>query len=143
MRNPIVMTAIITLLGCGEASAPETSVIRFQGTVRSAAGQAPIDQAQVILQWSAGAFGTGTEWAHTGGDGRYNLETDFGGDPFGCASFGITAEAIGYSPQFVQPDQIRCVPEVQTFDSRSSRNDCAVPPHLRNLVNLDASARIS
>jgi hypothetical protein len=109
------MTAIVALLGCGEANGPRTTVIRFQGTVRSAVGQAPIDQAQVILQWSAGAFGTGTEWAHTGVDGKYNLEKDFGGDPFGC-EFGITAQATGYSPQFVQPHQIRCVPEVQTFD---------------------------
>lgn len=116
MRNPIVMTAILMLLGCSDASAPErTTVIRFQGTVRSAAGQAPIDQAQVILQWSAGAFGTGTEWAETDVNGRYNLERDFGGAPFTC-DFGITAQATGYLPQFVQPAQIRCVPEVQTFD---------------------------
>jgi hypothetical protein len=115
MRNPIVMTAIVTLLGCSEASAPETSVIRFQGTVRSAAGQAPINQAQIILQWWAGAYGTGTEWAYTDVDGRYNLERDFGGGPFPC-DFGITAQATGYRPQFVQPAQIRCVPEVQTFD---------------------------
>lgn len=117
MRNPIVMTAIVVLLGCGEASAPETTttVIRFQGTVRSAAGQAPIDQAQIILQWSAGAFGTGTHWAYTGVDGKYNLEKDFGGVPFTC-DFGITAQATGYRPKFVQPEQIVCVPEVQTFD---------------------------
>jgi hypothetical protein len=115
MRNPIVMTAIVILLGCSEASAPETTVIRFQGTVRSAAGQAPINQAQIILQWWAGAYGTGTEWAYTDVDGRYNLERDFGGTPFPC-DFGITAQATGYRPQFVQPEQIRCVPEVQTFD---------------------------
>lgn len=116
MRNSIVMTAIVALLGCGEASAPETTtVIRFQGTVRSAAGQAPINQAQIILQWSAGAYGTGTEWAETNVQGRYTLERDFGGAPFTC-DFGITAQATGYRPQFVQPEQIRCVPEVQTFD---------------------------
>jgi len=116
MRNPVVTTAIVVLLGCGDASAPETTtVIRFQGTVRSAAGQAPIDQAQIILQWWAGAFGNGTHWAYTGVDGRYNLERDFGGEPFTC-EFGITAQATGYRPQFVQPEQIVCVPEVQTFD---------------------------
>jgi hypothetical protein len=117
MRNPIVMTAIVVLLGCGESSAPEptTTVIRFQGTVLSAAGQAPIHQAEIILQWSAGAYGTGTQWAYTGVDGRYNLERDFGGVPFGC-DFGITAQAAGYRPKFVQPEQILCVPEVQTFD---------------------------
>jgi hypothetical protein len=114
MRILVVMMTIAALLGCGEASGPETSVIRFQGTVRSAAG-APIAQAQVILQWSAGAFGTGTEWAHTATDGKYSLEKDFGGDSFEC-HFGITAQATGYAPRFVQPEQIRCVPEVQTFD---------------------------
>jgi hypothetical protein len=115
MRNSIMMTAIVTLLGCSEASAPETRVIRFQGTVRSAVGQVPINQAEIILQWSAGAYGTGTHWAYTDVDGRYNLERDFGGVPFGC-DFGITAQATGYRPQFVQPEQIRCVAEVQTFD---------------------------
>jgi hypothetical protein len=116
MRNPIVVTAILIVLACGEANAPEqTTVIRFQGTVRSAAQQAPINQAQIILQWSAGAFGTGTAWAYTNVEGRYSLERDFGGVPFGC-DFGITAQAMGYRPQFVQPEQIRCVPEVQTFD---------------------------
>ena len=117
MRRLIVMTAIGALLGCSEASAPETTVtvIRFQGTVRSAAGLTPINQAQIILQWSAGAYGNGTHWAYTDVDGRYNLERDFGGVPFGC-DFGITAQATGYRPQFVQPEQIRCAPEVQTFD---------------------------
>jgi hypothetical protein len=112
-----MMTGIVVLLGCTEASAPEetTTVIRFQGTVRSTAGQAPINQAEIILQWSAGAFGTGTEWAYTNVEGRYSLERDFGGVPFGC-DFGITAQATGYRPKFVQPEQIRCVPEVQTFD---------------------------
>jgi hypothetical protein len=116
MRDAIVMIAIVALLGCGDASAPPTTtVIRFQGTVRSAPGQVPIDQAEIILQWSAGAYGTGTAWTYTDVDGRYNLERDFGGVPFGC-DFGITAQATGYRPQFVQPEQIRCVPEVQTFD---------------------------
>ena len=114
MRNPITMSVVLALLGCG-ASEPTTTVIRFQGTVRSSAGLSPINEAQVILQWSAGAFGTGTEWAHTGVDGKYTLVRDFGGDPFGC-EFGITAQAAGYRPEFVQPNQIRCVPEVQTFD---------------------------
>lgn len=116
MRFPIVMTAIVALLGCGsgDTSGPRTSVIRFQGTVRSAAG-APIHEAQVILQWSAGAFGTGTEWAHTTVEGKYDLEKEFGGTPFAC-HFGITAQATGFRPEFVQPHQIRCVPEVQTFD---------------------------
>ena len=116
MRNPIVVTALVTLLACGgESSGPTTTVIRFQGTVRNASGLAPINEAQVIRQWSAGAFGTGTEWAHTGVDGRYSLQRDFGGGPFEC-HFDITAQATGYSPRFVQPEQIRCVPEVQTFD---------------------------
>jgi hypothetical protein len=118
VRNSIVITAIVALLGCVESSGPNgptTTVIRFQGTVRSAAGQAPINQAEIILQWSAGAYGTGTHWAYTDVDGKYNLEKDFGGVPFGC-DFGITVQAMGYRPQFVQPEQIRCVPEVQTFD---------------------------
>ena len=42
MRNLVVTTAIVVLLGCGDASAPETTtVIRFQGTVRSATGRRP------------------------------------------------------------------------------------------------------
>jgi hypothetical protein len=117
MRKSIVMTAIVVLLGCGDASAPEktTTVIRFEGTVRSAAGQAPIHQAEIILQWSAGAYGNGTHWAYTGVDGTYSLEKDFGGVPFTC-DFGITAQATGYRPEFVQPEEIVCGPEVQTFD---------------------------
>lgn len=117
MRRLIVMTAIGALLGCSEGSAPEptVTVIRFQGTVRSAGGLTPIDQAQIILQWSAGAYGNGTHWAYTDVDGRYSLERDFGGEPFGCY-FGMTAQATGYRPKFVQPHQIRCTPEFQTFD---------------------------
>jgi hypothetical protein len=117
MRRLIVMTALGALLGCSEASAPEptVTVLRFQGTVRSAVGLSPINQAEIILQWSAGAYGNGTEWAYTDVDGRYNLDRDFGGVPFGCY-FGMTVQATGYRPQFVQPDQIRCTEEVQTFD---------------------------
>ena len=117
MRRLIVMVAIGVLLGCSESSAPEltVTVIRFQGTVRSAAGLTPINQAEIILQWSAGAFGNGTAWAYTDVDGQYNLDRDFGGVPFGC-EFGMTVQATGYRPQFVQPDQIRCTEEVQTFD---------------------------
>ncbi len=116
-RRFIVMIAIGALLGCSESNAPglTVTVIRFQGTVRSASGQTPINQAEIILQWSAGAYGNGTNWAYTDVEGRYSLERDFGGVPFGC-DFGITVQATGYRPQFVQPDQIRCVPEVQTFD---------------------------
>ena len=116
MRIPLVMIGILGLLGCGGESGQETTILRFQGTVHSAVGQAPISPAQVILQFSAGAFGRGTVWAHTDPEGRYTLEKDFDGDSFQCISFGITAQAAGYAPEFVQPDEIECVPEVQTFN---------------------------
>lgn len=117
MSNRLLVTAAVTaLLGCSDASGPETDVIRLAGTVRDATTQTPIDRAQVILQWSAGAFGIGTEWAETDVQGGYNLQRDFGGSRFTCDGFGITAQAAGYQPEFVQPDQIRCVSAVQTFD---------------------------
>jgi hypothetical protein len=116
MRNSMIVALAAGVLACSESSAPmTTTVIRFQGTVSSSATQAPISQAEIILQWSAGAYGTGTHWAYTDVNGVYTLERDFGGEPFGCG-FGITAQATGYRPKFVQPEQIRCVPEFQTFD---------------------------
>src|SRR5688572_29620495 len=116
MGNSIGVTLIAALLACSEASAPErVTVIRFQGTVTSAATQAPINQAEIILQWSAGAYGTGTEWAYSDVNGSYTLERDFGGAPFGC-HFGMTAQATGYRPKFVQPEQIRCTTDFQRFD---------------------------
>lgn len=119
MFNRLLLFAVmIALLGCdGDATSPErTDVIRLAGTVTNAATQQPIEGAQVILQWSAGAFGTGTEWADTDAQGRYSLERDFGGASFTCDGFGITAQAEGYQPDFVQPGAIRCMTSVQTFD---------------------------
>jgi hypothetical protein len=115
MRNSIIVAAIAGLLACGEGIAPQTTVIRFQGTVRSSASQAPINNAEIILQWSAGAYGTGTHWAYTDANGAYTMEKDFGGEPFGC-DFGMTAQAAGFRPKFVQPNQIECTPDYQTFD---------------------------
>lgn len=115
MRNSIIVAAGAVLLACSEGIAPQTTVIRFQGTVRSSASQAPINNAEIILQWSAGAYGTGTHWAYTDANGAYTMEKDFGGEPFGC-DFGMTAQAAGFRPKFVQPDQIECKPDFQTFD---------------------------
>ncbi len=115
MRNFLSVAVIAVLLGCSDSSAPETTVIRFQGTVRSSASQEPINNAEIILQWSAGAYGTGTHWAYTDANGAYTMEKDFGGEPFGC-DFGMTAQAVGFRPKFVQPSQIECKPDFQTFD---------------------------
>lgn len=116
MRNSITIVAVLAaLLGCSEASAPTTTVIRFQGVVRSSASQEPINNAEIILQWSAGAYGTGTHWAYTDATGAYRMEKDFGGEPFGC-DFGMTAQAPGFKPKFVQPNQIECKADFQTFD---------------------------
>jgi hypothetical protein len=119
MSNRFLLIAGTTaLLGCdGDATSPQqTDAIRLAGTVTNAATEQPIEGAQVILQWSAGAFGTGTEWADTDAQGRYSLERDFGGARFTCDGFGITAQAEGYEPDFVQPGAIRCVTSVQAFD---------------------------
>lgn len=117
MFNRVVMTVALTaLVGCGDTTGPETDVIRLAGMVRDATTQAPIDGAQVILQWSAGAFGNGTEWAETDAQGGYSLQRDFGGARFSCDGFGITVQAAGYQSGFVQHGQIRCVSSVQTFD---------------------------
>jgi hypothetical protein len=116
MRNSIKIVAVMAaLLGCSETSAPTTTVIRFQGTVTSSASQAPINNAEIILQWSAGAYGTGTHWAYTDANGAYTMEKDFGGDPFSC-DFGMTAQAPGFRPKSVQPNQIECKADYQTFD---------------------------
>lgn len=114
----LLIAATIALLGCdGDAISPQqTDPIRLAGTVTNAATQQPIEGAQVILQWSAGAFGTGTEWAETDAQGRYSLERDFGGARFSCDGFGITAQAEGHQPDFVQPGSIRCVTSLQIFD---------------------------
>ena len=114
----LLIAATAALLGCdGDAIAPgQTDPIRLRGVVTNAATQQPIEGAQVILQWSAGAFGIGTEWAETDTQGRYSLERDFGGASFTCEGFGITTQAEGYQPDFVQPGAIRCVTAVQTFD---------------------------
>jgi len=115
MRNSIVVAVLAVFLACGDANAPETTVIRFQGRITSSASQAPISNAEIILQWPAGAYGTGTHWAYTDVNGVYSMERDFEGELFGC-EFGITAQAAGYRPSFVQPAQIQCVPDFQTFD---------------------------
>jgi hypothetical protein len=118
MRARLVIAAVvIALVGCGEPSSPPTTTaIRLQGTVLNAATQTPIDQAEIILQWSAGAYGVGTHWAYTDAQGRYTLDRDFGGAPFTCDGFAMTAQATGYRPEFVQPGHVRCVSEAQTFD---------------------------
>ncbi len=116
--GPVVVFLGVVLLGCSEASAPPatTTSIRLEGTIRNAATQAPIQSAQVILQWSAGAFGTGTRWAETDAEGNYTLDLDAGGSRFKCDGFGMTAQATGFRPSFVQPGSVRCVPEAQRFD---------------------------
>lgn len=108
----------VLLLGCSDliAPGPMTTSIRLVGTVRNAATLAPIQSAQVILQWNAGAFGTGTEWAETDGDGNYTLDRDFGGSSFSCEGFAITVQATGFRPRLVQPGSVRCVPEAQRRD---------------------------
>lgn len=79
------------LLGCSGPSAPTTELLHLQGTVTDVVTRSPIEGAQIILQWPAGAFGTGTEWADTDAEGRYSLERDFGGSTFTCHGFGMTA----------------------------------------------------
>lgn len=108
--------ALTLLLGCSDPTVPTIELLRLQGTVTDAVTQIPIEGAQIILQWPAGAFGTGTEWAETNTEGRYSLDRDFGGAPFTCHGFGMTAQATEYHAEFVQPGNIRCVSEVQTFD---------------------------
>lgn len=114
----VALVMASALSGCGDdvAGPPNPSVIRLQGTVTEAITRAPIDGAQVILQWPAGAFGTGTEWAETDAEGRYSLERDFGAAVATCEGLGATAQAEGFHPEFVLPGRIRCVSEVQVFD---------------------------
>ncbi len=113
----IVVFLGVILLGCSEASAPATTTsIRLEGTIRNAVTQAPIQSAEVILQWSAGAYGTGTRWAETDAEGKYTLDLDVGGSRFKCDGFGMTAQATGFRPSFVQPGSVQCVPEAQRFD---------------------------
>lgn len=73
MRFAFMRFAVVALLttafsGCGDdVSGPETDLLHLQGTVVDAATEVPIEGAQIILQWSAGAF---RDRHGMGGDGR-------------------------------------------------------------------------
>lgn len=127
-RLAMVSASALLLLGCSDPSVATIELLRLQGTVTDAVTGNPIEGAQIILQWPAGAFGTGTEWADADAEGRYNLERDFGGEPFTCQGFGMTAQAETYHAEFVQPGEIQCVPEIQIFDFELAPESTAGEP---------------
>ena len=133
MRKLALLTIVPLLLGCGEDGplAPRyETVVRVEGTVRSAADSTPIIGAIVILKrrvlpcfgWVCEPEPPRTPYPSdtnaTDANGAYSLQITIGHETVECSMplYSLTAMAYGHRTGPPQGEALECVETVQTYN---------------------------
>ena len=133
MRKLAMLTIVPILLGCGEDGplAPRyETVLRIEGTVRSAADSTPINGALVTVKRNVSdcwdwvcepdpprtPYPTDTD--ATDENGAYSLQITVGHETVECSMTGYSLRALAYGHRTGPPEGgvLKCVETLQTYD---------------------------